>query len=126
MLTCQSGGQSGPSQDYHSKLTTRDYVVFLIQPYRRKEASIGKTAQQIKALAANPDELSSIPGNHMAERENRVLLSSDSMHVPCRAHTATPTMHTQKIKIVLKEIVETREGGAGSCQECRSRGKHEF
>lgn len=41
---------------------------------------VGEVAEEVKALAANSDDLSSIPGVHMAEGEKRVLQISSVVH----------------------------------------------
>lgn len=50
-------------------------------------------AQQVKALAAKPDNLSSIPERYMVEGENHLLQEFSDLHTCARAHTC-PHLHT--------------------------------
>jgi hypothetical protein len=51
-----------------------------------------KMAQQIKVLAAKPDNLSSIPGTHNVEGENR--LYKVVLHSPCMLHGTYAVVYT--------------------------------
>lgn len=55
--------------------------------------------QQVKALAAKPDDRSSIPGTHMTEGKNGllqvVLISRHRLCYMCAAHTHSCTLITK-------------------------------
>ena len=49
--------------------------------------------QHIKTLAAKPENLSSIPGPHMLERDNRLLLVASHLRFPVMAHAHSHSIH---------------------------------
>ena len=49
-----------------------------------------KTVQQVTMPAARPDNLSSVPGSHVVERENQLLQGCPHLHNECCGTCAYP------------------------------------